>query len=257
VLCIATDVTERKDLHAQVIQAEKLAALGELIAGVAHEINNPLAAIIGNAELLEMHTDEQVREDAATIVSMGQRATRIVRSLLTFARGTGGERRLEALNTLVQGTMEMATYKLRKSNVALELCLDQHAPEVLVNANEIQQVILNLINNAEHALRGKAGERRLIISTAGPKKGIGRYACLSVEDNGHGIPEDVIGSIFDPFFTTKGVGEGTGLGLSICHGIAEAHGGKLAVKSTVGQGTTFTLMIPLDSAASEERAKAA
>jgi PAS domain S-box-containing protein len=256
VLCIATDITERKDLHAQVIQAEKLAALGELIAGVAHEINNPLAAIIGNAELLEMHKDEQVRGDASTIVAMGQRATRIVRSLLTFARGNGGDRRLESLNALIQSTIEMATYKLRKGNVALELRLGEKLPEVLVNANEIQQVILNLINNAEHALRGNAGQRKLVISTACEERDGGRHATLSVEDNGHGIPDEVIGSIFDPFFTTKGVGEGTGLGLSICHGIAEAHGGKLLVKSTVGVGTIFTLQVPMN-ADSEEHSKAA
>lgn len=257
VLCIATDITERKSLHSQVVQAEKLAALGELVAGVAHEINNPLTAIIGNAELLEMHPDEQVREDAKTIVGMGQRAVRIVRSLLTFSRGTGGERRMESLNALVHGTLEMATYKLRKTNVALELRLDEELPTVLVNANEIQQVILNLINNAEHALRKNPGERKLTITTSLEGPNGERYAALRVEDNGHGIPDDVVGSIFDPFFTTKGVGEGTGLGLSICHGIAEAHGGKLSVQSSEGAGAAFTLLIPLDNATKEEPAKAA
>lgn len=247
VLCIATDITERKNLHAQVIQAEKLAALGELIAGVAHEINNPLTAIIGNAELLEMHPDAQVQEDARTIVSMGHRATRIVRSLLTFARGTGGERRMEWLSGLIHATVEMAAYKLRKTSIVLELRLDETVPEILINANEIQQVILNLINNAEHALRGNPGERKLTISTGSETKNGSRYAVLSVEDNGHGIPDEVIGSIFDPFFTTKGIGEGTGLGLSICHGIAEAHGGHLMVKSEVGKGTIFTLMLPLET----------
>lgn len=257
VLCIATDITERKSLHSQVVQAEKLAALGELVAGVAHEINNPLTAIIGNAELLQMHPDEQVREDAETIVSMGQRATRIVRSLLTFARGTGGERRHESLNALIHGTIEMATYKLRKTNVTLTLCLDEKLPAVQVNANEIQQVILNLINNAEHAVRGNEGERMLTITTEPLMQEDRQYVRLSVADNGYGIPEEVVGSIFDPFFTTKKVGEGTGLGLSICHGIAEAHGGKLAVQSTVGNGAVFTLTLPVEVPESAPAAKAA
>lgn len=251
-LGVGTDVTERRALEtererlqAQVAHSEKLAALGELVAGVAHEINNPLAAILGNAELLGMHPDPQVREDADAILRMSQRANRIVRSLLTFARTREGERRYEALNPLVEDTLEMAAYKLRKANVGLAQHLQEPAPVVSVDANEIQQVILNLVNNAEHALRHNEGPKTVTIQTGTQEQDGVSWATVSVTDNGCGMPEEVRSRIFDPFFTTKGVGEGTGLGLSICHGIAEAHGGTLTVESAVGVGTTFTLALPL------------
>lgn len=251
------DVTERKTaeketerLQAQVIQTEKLAALGELVAGVAHEINNPLAAISGNAQLMEFHDDPQVREDGRTIRRMADRATRIVRSLLTFARCHSTERRPASLATLVEATLEVCAHKVRKAGVELELRFESHGPEVLVNDNQIQQIILNLVNNAEHALRRKEGPREIVISTAVRKcaQEDVSWATISVADNGCGIPEDIRSRIFDPFFTTKDVGEGTGLGLSVCHGIAEAHGGRLSVSSTLGAGTTFTLSLPLFTA---------
>ncbi len=241
---MTTDITERKRLEAQVHRSEKLAALGELVAGVAHEINNPLAAILGNAELLEMHADPQVRADAQTIQRMSHRVTRIVRSLLTFARPQEGSKREEAVNVIVEHALEMTAYKLRTSGVTLALCLREPSPVASANAGEIQQILLNLIVNAEHALRGNVGEKRVVITTGTERDEDGEWATVSVEDNGHGIPEEIRARIFDPFFTTKDIGEGTGLGLAICHGIAESHGGRLSIESAPGLGTTFTLALP-------------
>ncbi len=257
------DITERKraeeetkQLQAKVMQAEKLAALGELVAGVAHEINNPLAAISGHVQLLEMHGDSQVREDAETIKRMTDRVTRIVRSLLTFARGHGGERYAMTLPPLVDAALEMCNYKLNKAGIELEVRHADELPCVRVNDTQIQQVILNLVTNAEHALRSNPEkDRRILIATAVQERQGTPWAMLSVTDNGDGVPEELLGRIFDPFFTTKDVGEGTGLGLSICHGIAETHGGELSVKSAAGIGTTFTLALPMpaDTSGTQEK----
>ncbi len=247
VVCLLTDVSERRRLHTQILQSEKLAALGEMVAGVAHEINNPLAAISGSAQLLEMHPDEKVRQRGTTIRRMTDRATRIVRSLLTFSRTEGEERWMMSLNAAVESALEICGYKLKFSDITLDLRLDPLLPETLANENQMQQIALNLITNAEHVLRDKTGGVRCItIETAScSSKDTGSVVTLTVSDNGSGIPADVLPRIFEPFFTTKDIGEGTGLGLSICHGIAVAHGGTLTVENRAGTGAAFTLTIPI------------
>jgi two-component system NtrC family sensor kinase len=246
VLGIACDITRLRQLQSQVIQSEKLAAIGELVAGVAHEINNPLAAIAGSAQLLELHADDKVRQRGATIRRMIDRATRIVRSLLTFARGSGESKSAASINDAVKETLEICKYKLEKADVTLTLKLDEGTPIANMKGNQIEQVILNLINNAEHALRGVPRDARTItISTAERVDADNRrWAVIEVADSGTGIKPEILSRIFDPFFTTKEVGEGTGLGLSLCHGIVESHDGCLLVDSTVGSGTTFTIMLP-------------
>jgi PAS domain S-box-containing protein len=245
VLTLARDTTERKRLQSQVIQSEKLSALGELVAGVAHELNNPLAAISGSAQLLAMHSDPMVKEDGSRIRRMTDRAGRIVRSLLTFARGDDGEYRPVTLQSIVEATLEMCNYKLRKAEVEVDLQLAAETLYVRGNDNQLQQVLLNLITNAEHALRQKpTEERRITIKAEKALREDGAWNRLSVTDNGCGIPVEVQRRIFDPFYTTKKVGEGTGLGLSICHGIMEKHGGKILVESEIGVGTTFALTFP-------------
>lgn len=229
-------------LQRQLQRNEKLAALGELVAGVAHEINNPLAVIGGLAQLLERHSDEKVKEDARSIRRMTDRATRIVRSLLTFAREHGAENRKRAtLRPLIEETMELLAHRLRTSQIEISVIFDDNHAPLWINVTQIQQIVLNLITNAEHALR-EVPYKTIRITTTRE----GNYALLKIQDSGSGILPEVLPRIFDPFFTTKDVGEGTGMGLSICHGIVESHQGKLCVESEPGEGATFLLRLPID-----------
>ncbi len=247
VIGFVLDVTQRTFLESQILQNDKLVALGQLVAGVAHEINNPLAAISGHAQLLALHPDEEVQADAQAIKSMTDRAVAVVRSMLAFARpskGTDKERCLTTLRALTEDTLHLTQFALRTSDINVHLDFVPNEPPVFVNANQIQQIILNLVTNAEHALRSAPADsdRHIIILTELEEEG---YVSLSVSDNGCGIPIDLQKRIFDPFFTTKDVGEGTGLGLSICHGIASSHKGSLHVESSEGIGTAFTLRLPV------------
>ena len=223
---------------------ERLAALGELVAGVAHEINNPLAVIGGLAQLLERHDDPGVRDDARSIRRMTERATRIVRSLLTFAREHGTANRKRAtLRPLLEETVELLAHRLRTAHIEVTMDLRDDDAPLWINVTQIQQILINLLTNAEHALREQPKDQRTIrLSTCRD----GDWAVLKIQDSGKGIPPDVLPRIFDPFFTTKDIGEGTGMGLSICHGIAEAHRGTLCAKSVLGVGATFQLRLPIE-----------
>ena len=235
-------IDEENRLQRQRQRNEKLAALGELVAGVAHEINNPLAVIGGLAQLLERHADEKVKEDARSIRRMTDRATRIVRSLLTFAREHGTENRKRAtLRPLVEETLELLAHRLRTARIEVSVIFDDNGAPLWINITQIQQIVLNLITNAEHALR-EAPYKSIRITTAREEG----FALLKIQDSGSGILPDVLPRIFDPFYSTKDVGEGTGMGLSICHGIAESHRGALCVESEPGKGATFLLRLPID-----------
>jgi PAS domain S-box-containing protein len=248
---VVTDVTEMKRLQEHVLQVEKLAALGELVAGIAHEINNPLAAISGHAQLLQMNGDRDVRDDAATIEAMASRASRIVRSLLSFARQGGGEaeRQQSDVNSLVETCLDLVRVKLTRANVVVVPELLPGGVTVHVNETQIEQVLLNLVNNAVHALRARQESREILLRTALEARsgeGDDLVAAIYVTDNGAGMSAELAARIFDPFFTTKDVGEGTGLGLSLCHGILEAHGGSIElVRSAPGEGSTFKVILPL------------
>ena len=250
IIGFSLDITARTQLEGQILQSDKLAALGQLVAGVAHEINNPLAAISGTAQLLQMHPDPEVQSDAASIKAMTSRANTVVQSLLTYARPSKGadkERKLYTLQVLTEETLQLTRFSLRRADIDVHLYFDPDAPQIYVNGNQIQQIILNLVTNAEHVLKRapEESDRHLII-TSSEEDGM---ACLTVADNGCGISPAHQKRIFDPFFTTKEVGEGTGLGLSICQGIAAAHDGTLQVESTEGLGAAFTLRLPAASTA--------
>jgi len=239
---IVRDVTERNVLRRRAAQAAKLAAVGELVAGVVHELNNPLTAIVGYAGLLakQPHSPSQ-EEDLARIAAQAQRAASIVRKLLTFARLQEPERRATDLNQLIRDTLDLQAYRLRTSRVAVALDLAPDLPQPAVDAQQIQQVLVNLVVNAEQAMAAAGRPGQLAVAT----RSAGSAVEIRVNDNGCGIPSEHLDRVFDPFFTTKAPGEGTGLGLSVSYGIVRDHGGEIRIESRLGEGTTFIVLLPL------------
>ena len=228
------DVTERKklqdqsrDLYQQLSQAEKLAALGQTMSGVAHELNNPLATILACAERLAgRRLDELTRRDLDAIHNAAERAARIVRNLQTFARKRHTTRTTVDLNQVVRETLALRAYEQRAANVVIVEALAAGLPPVFADPHQIQQILLNLIINAEQAMLDAHGRGTLILrSWHDPERDA---VVLEVNDDGPGVPEDVQTKIFDPFFTTKAVGKGTGLGLTVAYAIAQEHGGRLS-----------------------------
>lgn len=238
------DVTEHKQLQEQLIQAEKLATLGELIAGIAHELNNPLSAMVGHAQLLLMRCeDPSLTARLDKILEAARRSTRIVRNFLTFARRHHPERVPTSVNELVTRTVDLLAYQFRVANVKVETSLASGLPSVSADPHQIQQVLLNLFNNACQAMTGAGREGTLRITT-GFDGERGRVT-LSVADDGPGIAPMHLPRIFEPFFTTKSAGEGTGLGLAIAQGIVREHEGTLDVESAPGRGTAFVVTLPV------------
>jgi two-component system NtrC family sensor kinase len=238
-----------KSTQAQLLQAEKLSAIGQLVAGVAHELNNPLTSVIGFAQLLDSELRsgdparpaEEVSQDLRRIAEESGRAASIVRNLLAFARRQAAARVPQDLTELVQRVLSLRTYEFRLSSVELVTEFEPGLPPVVADGGQLQQALLNLILNAERAMRGRSA-RRLTVGVRMDRRA-GAIE-LSVADTGHGIDHANLSRIFDPFFTTREVGEGTGLGLSICYGIVRDHGGQIAVASKVQVGTTFTILLP-------------
>src|SRR2546426_859665 len=245
VLVLVRDITEQRRTQTQLQQAEKLAAMGQLVSGVAHEINTPAAIISGFAQTLLL--DQLPPDQRETVQMMYDEATRIGRitsNLLAFARAGSKERTLVELNEIVRRTFALRSYHLTTLNITVNLELDDANPKAWANGSEVQQMLLNLLINAEQALTTVPGRRAITIRTmSAGDEGVE----LQVADTGPGIPIDIQEKIFDPFFTTKPEGTGTGLGLSICYGIAHDHGGRIAVHSVPGNGATFTLMLPRDA----------
>ena len=235
------NLTDERRIAEQLRQSEKLAALGELVAGVAHELNNPLAGISAFAQLLleeELNADQ--RESARLIKREADRAVGVIRDLLLFARKAGPSTMPLDLNGLVQLTLRLRAYSLRSSGVQVETNLDANLPEISGDDQKLQQVILNLIVNAEYAMR-RSPTKRLVIRTAHE----GDAIVTEVSDTGAGMSQETLQRVFEPFFTTKPPGEGTGLGLSVSYGIVDAHRGTISVESTPGRGTTFRITLPI------------
>lgn len=232
---------ELRTKNEQLLQSEKLAAIGELVAGVAHELNNPLAAVSLYSELLLEEIDSgDIRERMGIIYSQTERAINIVNKLLSFARKHEPNKSYISVNDSVTGAVELRSYELNLDNIKVVQDLDPDLPMIPADSNQLQQVFLNLIYNAEQAMKETHGRGKLVVQT----RKAGDMIQVSFTDDGPGIPADKLKRVFEPFFTTKGVGKGTGLGLSICHGIIHEHGGKIDVESAEGKGTTFTVEIP-------------
>src|SRR3989442_1296964 len=240
---LVEDVTDQQAMEAQLIQSEKLAAVGQLVSGVAHELNNPLTSIAGLAEFLleQQELGPKDRDHLQVIHEQAERAGRIVRNLLTFARKGPGERARVNLNDVVQRTLLLMSYDLKLKDIRTEKNLGSGMPDVVGDRHALQQVVLNLVTNAAHALAGnEAGRPRTIrISTWFDER-----VRLRVADTGPGIPEEVLPHLFTPFFTTKEPGHGTGLGLSITYSIVEAHGGQITVQQPAEGGAAFLVELP-------------
>ncbi len=237
--------------QARLVQSEKLAAIGELVAGVAHELNNPLTSIIGYAQLMQVgQMSDQARQDMTKIVAQSRRAAGIVRSLLDFARQRPSERRLVQVNDVLVSTLELLTYELRTHNIEWTIHFSPDLPLTLADPYQLQRVFVNLIHNARQAMNETHGTGHLtLITESGPPKFVNnrREAApvirVIIRDDGPGIPSELLSRIFDPFFTTKPPGEGTGLGLSVCHGIVSEHGGHIWAESGP-EGATFFVEFP-------------
>ena len=255
---LVRDVSERKkldeqarELYQQLLHAEKMAALGQTISGVAHELNNPLATILGWAERLAGKTlDETARRGVDVIRSESERASRIVRTLLTFARKRQSTRRMVALNEVVRETLTLRSYDQRARNISVVTELAADLPQIFADGHQIQQVLLNLVINAEQAMLSAHGRGSLTVGTR--HEADRNSVVLEVTDDGPGVPVDVENKIFDPFFTTKEAGQGTGLGLSVAHAIVQEHGGRIRVAPRAPmpdgrprRGASFVVELPI------------
>ena len=243
---------QSRDLYQQLIQAEKMAALGQTISGVAHELNNPLATILSWAERLSTKPlDDGVRLGVDVILSEADRAARIVRNLLTFARKRRSTRAMIDLNQIVDQTLARRAYEQQLARITIDTALASGLPPVLADAHQLTQVLLNLLTNAEQAMLSVSDSGHLVVRTW---LDVERDAvALEVTDSGPGIPAEIQSKIFDPFFTTKEVGHGTGLGLAVAYAIVQEHSGRIRVSSAPGSGASFVVELPVSSEAHPAR----
>lgn len=224
---------------------EKLSALGTLLAGVAHELNNPLTIVVGQSQLLrETETDERVLKRAEKIANAAERCAKIVSTFLSMAREQPPKRKPVDINRVVRDVLDLLDYNFRLHNISLELELGAHLPLVLADHNQLHQVISNLVINAQQALQDAPQKIIRIVSTQSANN---QQLCIKVMDSGTGIEPDLRARIFEPFFTTKAVGVGTGLGLSVCNGIMQSHGGSIEYEAVTGMGACFSLCLPVAS----------
>jgi two-component system NtrC family sensor kinase len=241
IVVVMSDVTDAASLQSKLMHTEKMAAVGQLVSGVAHEVNNPLTAILGFADLLMENRElpESARKDLRVILQEAQRTKQIVQNLLSFARQMPPQRKPIQLNPILKRTLQLRAYDLQSRGVSVTESLCEHLPFIIGDAHQLQQVFLNILNNAYDAVRENVQSAQIEVSTSFKDGAVE----VAFRDNGSGITQP--DRIFDPFFTTKQVGEGTGLGLSICYGIVKEHGGEIFCENNSGsKGATFTVRLP-------------
>ncbi len=248
---------ELKAAHQKLLQSDRLAALGQLSASVAHEINNPISGVLNLSMLLQRLLREdgvprerlpEFRKYLGQVIQETSRVGRIVSDLLSFSRRSKSQRSEADLNRIIRSTLSLVDHKLRLSNLKTEVVLDEKLPQILCDASQMQQVVLNLVLNAAESTHGKEGGWVRVETAPGVDPGT---LAMSVSDNGEGIPAENLGKVFTPFFTTKPEGKGVGLGLAVLYGIVQSHGGDVAVESTPGVGTKFTVTLPVGSEPAE------
>ena len=239
---VERDTTDELKLRDQLVHSERLSAIGELVAGVAHEINNPLQTIVGSVELMmEEQNSPSVQRDLEVVRREAGRAGQIVRNLLSFVRRGAPDRRAIDLNDVLRAVVQLREFHLQQNSLELLVELNPGPLPALANREEIQQIVLNLVMNAEQAIEESGTGTRIMVRSYT----MGNQQVIEVSDNGPGIGPEIRGRVFEPFFTTKDVGQGTGLGLSISHGIAAAHGGTLELCHTTAPGACFRLSLPV------------
>ncbi len=249
------DVTGERQIQSKLLQTEKMAAVGQLVSGIAHELNNPLTAIMGYGQLLlgQGLAPEQYSE-ASKVFQQAERARRIVKNLLYFARENEPERTRVDLNEIVERTLALRSYELRVENILVECELAGDLPETMADPYQLQQVVLNLLMNAEQALLQERGQGKVKIKT---RVADGQRIAIEISDDGPGVPRGIASRIFDPFFTTKPPGVGTGLGLSIVYGIVKQHGGEVTFENQSGGGARFVVELPVLEIPADEHEPAA
>jgi PAS domain S-box-containing protein len=250
------DLTQQKEAAREIArqrdrlyQSEKMSALGSLLAGVAHELNNPLSIVVGQALMLEEDGSGELAQRASRIRAAAERCGRIVKSFLAMARQRGPEKKPVDLNQIVRAGLELVAYGIRSAGISVTLDLGEDLPTFSADPDQLGQLVTNLLLNAQQALKNTPQPRRLGIRTR--HKPAQSQVRLMISDNGPGIPPELRSRVFEPFFTTKPVGGGTGIGLSICHAFVSAHGGSIEVDETPGGGATFTIRLPVVAAGIE------
>lgn len=250
ILSISRDITERKlaeaekrELERKAQLASRLASVGEMASGIAHEINNPLSGVIGYTQLLMTRKDipEDIRKDLEIINEGGQRVVSVMKRMLSFARHNKPERSFVSINDIVAATLELRGYSLETNNIKVTTRFAPDLPVTIADGGQLQQVFLNLIINAEKEMELTHGKGNLSIKT----EQIDGAICISFKDNGPGVAEENMERIFEPFFTTREAGNGTGLGLSVCHGIIAEHNGKIYAQRNSSRGATFIVELPV------------
>ncbi|HTS12205.1 MAG TPA: ATP-binding protein [Candidatus Limnocylindrales bacterium] len=249
-----SDVTGERQIQSKMLQTEKMAALGQLVSGIAHELNNPLTAIMGYAQLLLVHgLNSGQLSEAKKVYSEAERARRIVKNLLYFARENKPERSRADVNEIIERTLALRGYELKVENIVVDCDLASDLPRTMADPYQLQQVILNLVVNAEQALVEGRGQGHVWIRTSHLRQRAGDRILIEISDDGPGIAPEIASRIFDPFFTTKPPGVGTGLGLSIVYGIVHQHGGEITLDSQRGLGARFTVELPVVAVPATER----